>query len=92
MNRQTEIRQTKEYEITPENICIRYIFMYIGLCIQVRVIIILRYLSYVYNKDYSEGLFLPPQLKNPWRMQYVFKSSVYCLAVVCSSVCLAVNH
>jgi len=40
------------YKITPENISmyIRYIFTYIGLYIQVRVIIILHYLSYIYNK------------------------------------------
>ena len=29
---------------------IRYIFTYIGLYIQVRVIIILHYLSYIYNR------------------------------------------
>jgi len=28
----------------------RYIITYIGLCIQVRVIIILHYFSYIYNK------------------------------------------
>jgi len=42
-------------QITPENISmyIRYIFTYIGLYIQVRVIISLHYLSYIYNKYLS---------------------------------------
>jgi len=52
-NEQTDSEQTdKIYKITPEKIpmYIHHIFTYIGLYIQVRVIIILHYLSYTYNK------------------------------------------
>ena len=51
MNRETEIRQTKYTKLLQKTyLCTYATYTYISLHIQVRVIIILHYLSYIYNK------------------------------------------